>query len=475
MAEIGPDGVRYLYANNGNFVTSFNDRGARNDFSNPPLNMEATGYFSGTGDDIAPKIRGGRHTDSASCDGCCYIPAFRGSGGIHYRVECPHPSYHDCSGQTEGNSQAFSGFKGAKVVVWNTSNNCVHIELWQDSTGNAPGNWTKVFQDEDCNGKCGMGCGGGPLLRPRGSSNQFTWRNDGNPQKKWLHLVEIQPGGAASPGTPGGVPPGSVPGGAPGGDPNDGMGGGTGTGAFASAGNGCAFAQAGSVIAQAGKCGGTGDDLLPDVGSGEGVGGATEPKPIVTVYKDLALLYNIRVDLFDNCTIQGDPNVTNYEEIYSVSPVEGEYKAIFQNGIQFIGVKLHASSSLLYHKKIRKVDVTMKRSEAVALTGDLKMEIRNRNGTLMEEFDTVFDPATIDLNDTTYSFFHNNNNYKLEAGDMILLSYTNGGDTTNNILVANAATGADSIDGFNTIYVESQSGIDFDVDQLNDAAFKIYT
>lgn len=480
MAEIGPNGVRQIYANNGNFVTSFNDRGSRNDFSNPPHNMEATGYFSGTSDDISPKIRGGRHTDSARCDGCCYIPAFRGSGGVKYRVECPHPSYHSCSGSSVGGGpSSFSGMKGAKVIVWNTSSNCVHIELWQDSTGNAPGNWRKVFEDEDCGGKCGLSnCGGGPLLRPRGSSNQFTWRNDGNPSKKWLHLVEIQPGGSApSPGT-------GIPGN--GGDPNgpngDGGGGGgddnntgSGGGASAFAGKGCAIATAGGNTVQAGTCGGTGEDLLPDIGGGDGIGGATEPKPIVTVFKDLALLYNIRTDLFDNCTIQGDMNVTNYEEVYSVSPEPGEYVPIFQNGIQYIGIKLHASSSALHKKRIRKVDVTMKRSEPVALDGFLRMQIRDRNGNLLEEFDTVIDAASIDLNDETYSFFHNNNTHKLEAGDMIVLSYVDGGDTVNNILVANALTGADSFDGFNTIYVESQSGIGWDTDQLNDAAFKVYT
>jgi hypothetical protein len=245
----------------------------------------------------------------------------------------------------------------------------------------------------------------------------------------------------------------------------------TGT-ASAFAQGGCAIASAGGRTVQAGNCGGVGEGI-GNPGDG-GVGGATESKPIITVFKDLSLLYNIRTDLFDNCTISGDLNIANYEEVYSVSPVEGEYLTVFQNSqTMFVGVKLHASSSALYKKVIRKVSVTMKRSTAVALTGNVVMQIRDRNGNLMTEFDTSIDPATIPLNDTTLDFLHNENNYKLEAGDMIVLAYADGGDTTNHILVAHSP-GVDSFDGFNTVFVESASGLSYDVDQLADAAFQIF-
>jgi hypothetical protein len=116
----------------------------------------------------------------------------------------------------------------------------------------------------------------------------------------------------------------------------------------------------------------------------------------------------------------------------------------------------------------------MKRSTPVALTGNLVMQIRDRNGNLMTEFDTIIDPAAVALNDTTYDFIHNANSYQLQAGDMILFSYADGGDTTNHILVA-AAPGVDNFDGFNTVYVESPSGLFYDIDQLADAAFQMYT
>lgn len=485
MADVDTSfGVRQIYANNGNFVYDFNDRGARNDFSNPPINMEATGYFSGTNDDISPKLRGGRHSDSASCDGCCYIPAFRGSGGIHYRVECPHPDYHDCSGSTVGGGpSSFSGMHGAKAIVWNTSNNCVHLELWQTDGDGAPGNWRKVFEDEDCSGKCGMGCGGGPLLRPRGSSSQFTWRNDGNPQKKWIHLVEIQPGvSGGGTGTPIGGGGGGTP--APDGNGNMGDGGGgggndnnTGSGTFAFAGKGCAVASAGGNTVQAGICGGTGEDILPGTGTDAGI--AEEPKPLVTVFKDVGLLYNVRVDLFDNCTVTGDPNVTDFKEIYNVSAIQNEYKSLFQNSTTaYVGVKLHSSQSVLYNKRIRKVAVTLNRAnpDPVTLAGEIKMEIRDIMGNVIYEFedgDFPLDPATVTLDeDTVYSAEGLDNTHKMQAGDSIMLSYANGGDTANHIKIAHAPE--EQVDGFNSVYCESASGISFDVDQLADFAAVIY-
>lgn len=520
MATQDQNGVSILYSNAGNirYWGPLQERGGtRADISDPPLNAEYTGYFRGGGsDDNAGKFRGGRHSDSVRCDGCCYIPACPSNGGSpRFRTECPHPDYGGGTAQTHGSCPSFSNFNGMKMIVWNTRNNCVHWEMWVDpgNGDSAPANqWTRVMSSDDCNGYGQMSnCGGGPLLRPRGSSSSFTWRCDGGPDSKWMSVVELVPGSGAPPpgtgnpppgnpppGTPGtggggGVPGGGMPpgggspgtgepgpigggGGGAGNDNNTGTGGGGGgSSAHAFAGQGCAIAQAGNTVAQAGTCkpGGTGVDDFGDTPGSGGVGGATEPKPVITVYKDFTFLYNIRVDLQDNCTISGDPNITNYEEIYSVSPVAGEYIPIFKNGLAaYYGTKLHGDKSALKGKKIRKVSVTMKKSTNVALTGTLKIEIRDRNGNLMYEFDQIIDPATLTLNDLSYDFIDNNNPYKLEVGDMVLLSYADGGDTTNHVLVAHAPQ--EAFDGFNTIFVESQSGINFDTDQLADMAAKLY-
>ena len=539
MATQDGNGVFILYTNDDNIRTNFSSPGnsdsMRWDSSNPPINMEMTGYFfksSPSSDTVSCKIRGGRHTDSAPRDGCCYILQPPTNGGtFEYQIECPHPNNHDCSPSFAGNCLSMGAWRGYKAIVWNTTNNCVHWECWQDQGNNSssPANqWVRVGWHTDCSGSCGNI--DSPLLRPKGSTSQATFRIDENSgtQGKWLSIVQLVAGnsapppppgppsgggggttppgstpgtGGSGPGTPGtgGSGPGTMPGGGgmPGGNtgepsptpnnpnPGDGGGGagndnGTGTGggsAFASAGGGCAIAIAGNTRAVAGRCdtgGGTGTPD-PSPGDGGGVGGATEPKPIVTVYKDLALLYNIRTDLFDNCTISGDPNITNFEQIYAVSPTAGVYRTLFQNSTTtFVGTKLHSSQSALFGKKIRKVTVTMKKSTAVALTGNLVCQIRDRNGNLMTEFDTIIDPATLTLNDVAYDFEHPENDYTLQAGDMILVAYADGGDTTNHVLLAAAETGADQFDGFNTVYAESASGLSYDIDQLQDFAASIF-
>lgn len=497
MVEFDGNGVRLLYANNGAFTTfdGASNGGTRWDCQNPPLNAEFTGYFQGgSSDDMACKGRGGRHSSSDSCQGCCYIPACETGGGQPgYRTECPHdagPTYGDAECTIHASCQSFSSFKGMKWVVWNTASNCVHWELWQDTTGNVPGNWVKLASRDDCSGDARLSgnCGGGPLLKPRGGSNVFTFRADGGPTVKWLSAVEIQPGGAPAPGTPGpapapipggtGTPPSTDPN-APGGDGGGGGGNdnntGTGGGASAFAGKGCAIATAGGTTVTAGKCGGTGEDLLPGPGSGNTpAGGATEPKPFVTVFKDCALLYNIRTDLFDNCTISG--TVTdNFKQVYQVSPIQNEYILMFGNSTtRFYGVKLHSSKSSLYKKRIRKLDVVLNRENPGAtLSGDIVAEIRDIMGNVIYEFEDTVDAATVNLGeDVTVSFEGTDNTHQLMEGDMIVIHY-DGGDSTNYIKVAHAP-GQDSIDGFNTVFCESQSGISWDVDQLADGAFTLY-
>ena len=153
-----------------------------------------------------------------------------GGGAPRYRTECPHDggsTYADASATQHASCQSFSSYKGLKWIVWNTAQNCVHWEFWQDTAGTAPGNWVKLMSRDDCSGDARLSgnCGGGPLLKPRGSTNVFTWRCDGTPDSKWMTAVEIQTGGAqpAPGGTPapipggGGVPPSTDPN-APGGD-----------------------------------------------------------------------------------------------------------------------------------------------------------------------------------------------------------------------------------------------------------------
>src|SRR5262245_43430512 len=200
-------GTKMIYANTGSFMYDWelpsNSDSMRWDLTNPPINMEMTGYFmksSPSSDTISCKIRGGKHTDSDSDAGCCYIPQFPCTGGsMQFEIECPHPNNHDCpiSG-THGTSTSLAQWHGYKVVVWNTGST-VNIEAYND-TGNNSGstptnNWVKVFSHQDSSGNCGNI--DNPLLKPKSSSSQCTFRIDNNSgvAGKWLSAVEIQPGG----------------------------------------------------------------------------------------------------------------------------------------------------------------------------------------------------------------------------------------------------------------------------------------
>ena len=215
-------GVRMIYANSGSFhyedeweLPSDSDS-MRWDFPNPPLNAEMTCYFfksSPSSDTISCKIRGGKHDGGGSEDGCCYIPQFPCTGGtMEFEIECPHPDNHSCpTSGIDGTSLSMSAWHGYKVAWWNIGNTTVHMEAWQDkgtASGSTPPNqWEKLQVHEDSDGNCGNI--DNPLLRPKGSTSQCTFRIDENSgtDYKWLSIVEIQPGGVQPPAPPGPSPP----------------------------------------------------------------------------------------------------------------------------------------------------------------------------------------------------------------------------------------------------------------------------
>lgn len=219
-------GVRMIYPNNGGFhyenewEIPSDSSSMRWDFSNPPLNAEATCYFfksSPSSDTISCKLRGGKHNDDNNEDGCCYIPQFPCTGGsMEFQIECPHPDNHNCSvSGINGSSLSMSSWHGYKVMWWNIGSppTTVHMEAWQDKADNSGGTpvnqWEKVQVHEDSSGNCGNI--DNPLFRPKGSTSQYTFRIDENSgtDYKWLSIVEIQPGGVVPGPGPGPSPPGA--------------------------------------------------------------------------------------------------------------------------------------------------------------------------------------------------------------------------------------------------------------------------
>lgn len=215
-------GVRYIYPNNGNFhyenewEIPGSSSSMRWDFPNPPLNAEMTCYFlksSPSSDTISCKIRGGKHTDSDSEAGCCYILQFPTTGGtMEFQIECPHPNNHDCpTSGIDGTALSMAQWHGYKVAWWNNGTQSVHMEAWQDKGNNSGGTpvnqWEKLQVHDDSTGNCGNI--DNPLFRPKSGTSQVTFRIDENSgtDYKWLSIVEIQPGGEVPGPGPGPGPP----------------------------------------------------------------------------------------------------------------------------------------------------------------------------------------------------------------------------------------------------------------------------
>lgn len=181
------------------FKYDHNDRGTRYDFRHGSgTSMVMIGYFKTSGnDDVSAKILGGRHSDSAKYDGCCYIPAINtSSGGGKFRVECPHPDYGDVDLDFEGNGKGYNnGFVGTMAVAIQKPDGVI-IQMWQDqgdNDGDKPANeWVKVLEVFD-DGNKARGIDGADRfpLRELPDSAQNTWRIDTNNDAKWLAVGEL--------------------------------------------------------------------------------------------------------------------------------------------------------------------------------------------------------------------------------------------------------------------------------------------
>jgi hypothetical protein len=453
-------------------------------------NIEMKIHFDGdTGDDEMTLYgRGGRHNDNCACCGFAYKMGFRSRGDVRMGKETWHVHYD--YGNTNSGSSLLS-YSGVCFCLFNVNNNQhVRCQGWVDRNNN--NTWNKVYDWTDSGfGTGGSHCGtsddqpgtwGGPYATFRCDDFDYDFKNM---SVREIGLTVGNQSGTSMPGGGGGSsypltgnsPPGTGGTTAPG-TTYPGMGsvgsGGGGAGDDLLTGTGGTYASGGCACTNGtcvGTCGGTGQGTVPVGGAeGQAPSSATEPVPLITVYKDLGLFWNIRVDLDDNCNISGNANVPDYEEIYLVQPVSQVYQQLFSNGHIKAGCKLRSENSVLWRERIRKVTVIMKKSTTSALSGMIKCEIRDRNGKLYHTFTTEIDAAAVDVNDTAYDFISNNNEYRMETGDMILLWYE-GGNSTNHILVAHNNT--DALDGFDTAYVRSVNGTNYQVVQTEDFSASI--
>ncbi|MGH9987984.1 MAG: hypothetical protein ACRD8W_28935, partial [Nitrososphaeraceae archaeon] len=183
------------------YETDERDGGARYNMNAAGTSLVMVGYFrsSGGSDDVAMKILGGAHTDSAPYDGCVYDPAIAvNSGQPRLRAECPHPDYTgnlDLDFKQQGVSihNRWVGF----MAVALQEQAGVRIQVYQDqgNNDNQPANqWVKVLEFFDDGTKVSGIKGADRFpLRELPDTAQNTFRIDETPglQEKWLAIAEI--------------------------------------------------------------------------------------------------------------------------------------------------------------------------------------------------------------------------------------------------------------------------------------------
>lgn len=216
----------------------------------------------------------------------------------------------------------------------------------------------------------------------------------------------------------------------------------------------------------------TGTNQIPTTGTNQ-----APEKPLVTVYKDLGIMYNIGLDHESPCDV-GNPFVLDYRQIYNASGVDTQEIKLFNGsgGIAKAGAKAHSSFSALVGRTIRKVTVPL-RKFGNPTTGTLEMEIRDRLGNLMHTFankPTVASIATGAFG-PTYTFTSDGNTHQCQTGDMLLLTFAGTTDWNADNCIILKSTDKDEIDGFDTAEVKQSHGsTTYNVTQTKDFVASIF-
>jgi hypothetical protein len=484
-----------------NMVRQRKFMGSRNDYKN----VEATWYLkytSGTDPWCIYARSSARRTSKKPCVGSCYCGYLSPSGQVRLAKEI----YFGNKTFASDWKQAITGLVqdqivGMKFICYNIENDtAVCVELWIDELNTNDWKLEDTFTDMGNNwgqgaGKCGCSndreaiTWGGPVVgfMCEGSSPSNT-----NYSFSKLTVREINPGGQFTEAKAGH--------------------------ATAVAGGGKAFASTSGQSLGADTGGGVGDGLRgtaapTDTEIGTGDNNRTDPnftvrydgstttgqpfpfpavpgtsgtssapisspstatsevpttgsnqapeKPLVTLYKDLGVMYNIVLDSSSACDA-GNPFVIDYRQIYQASGVDTQEIKMYAKtgGTIRAGIKARSSIAIMVNKIIRKVTVSL-RKFGNPTTGTLGMEIRDINGNLEYTFPTTIDPATVATGGfgPTYTFTADANNHKCQTGDMLLLTYANAGaDADSNNCIILKSTDKDEIDGFDSSLITQTFG-----------------
>ncbi|TFY96657.1 carbohydrate-binding protein [Ramlibacter humi] len=165
-------------------------------------NVEMTGFVkvnavSDPKDNFSWYARGGRHTDSAPCEGTSY------KGGLHYdgRARWEKESWHVSYDQTaykDVTSSLLGRWVGFKAIMKNITYNgqpAVKLELWLNDNADKV-TWKKIYDTVDhgqIGGALGF-CGGSVPAAPitwGGPIATFRWDSTSDVDFKWLSVREI--------------------------------------------------------------------------------------------------------------------------------------------------------------------------------------------------------------------------------------------------------------------------------------------
>ncbi|MCD6036165.1 MAG: hypothetical protein K0S67_49, partial [Nitrososphaeraceae archaeon] len=129
------------------------------------------------------------------------------------------------------------------------------------------------------------------------------------------------------------------------------------------------------------------------------------------------------------------------------------------------------ATSVLIGKRIRRVDVTMKKFGVGTVSGLIYCRIRDINGLIVEQFSNTVDSAALTNTDSAHSFTIATPNRTIEAKDVIYVEYPDGGDPANYVRIKISNT--DKSDGPSSC-LATDDGAKTIVNVDKDPGFKIY-
>ena len=203
-----------------------------------------------------------------------------------------------------------------------------------------------------------------------------------------------------------------------------------------------------------------GDGVIDKRGGGPGLNtsgpgginspdGSSQPPAVIYVSKKLPVIWAIDSINVDACSSTSPFETKELQEVFNAA---GDN--LFSDTLNYrkVGIACQTATidgkeqkSVFIGKRVRRVEVFMKKFGLSTITGLIYCRIRASNGTIVEEFQNTVDASAIDNIGDTYQFNHAAPSRTIEKDDIIYIEYPEGGDPNNYVRVQLAAS--DKSDG----------------------------